>query len=77
MLAREFPDLFFAFGSVNPYRKDSVKRLQHLSELGVNVIKWLVRREREREGLIYMYFVSPTQWVLILLMKELNHFIIK
>ena len=49
MLAREFPDLFFAFGSVNPYRKDSVKRLQHLSELGVNVIKWLVRGERERE----------------------------
>lgn len=54
MLAREFPDLFFAFGSVNPYRKDSVKRLQHLSELGVNVIKWLVRGERERESYLHV-----------------------
>uniref|UniRef100_A0A1X7VQI3 2-amino-3-carboxymuconate-6-semialdehyde decarboxylase n=1 Tax=Amphimedon queenslandica TaxID=400682 RepID=A0A1X7VQI3_AMPQE len=41
MLSREYPDLFIAFGSVNPYRSDAIQRLQHLSELGVNVIKWL------------------------------------
>lgn len=34
--------MFISVGSVNPYRRDSIKRLQHLSELGVTIIKWLV-----------------------------------
>ena len=50
MLSREYPDLFIAFGSVNPYRHDAIQRLQHLSELGVNVIKWLVCKK------VYYYY---------------------
>ena len=35
--------MFYAVGSVNPYRSDAIETLQHLSELGVTIIKWLVR----------------------------------
>ena len=41
-LAREFPEMFISVGSVNPYRHDALKELQHLAVHGVTIIKWLV-----------------------------------
>ena len=38
----ELPDLFVPFGSVNPYRPDSLQELERCAQLGVTTIKWLV-----------------------------------
>ena len=42
MLAKEFPECFYAIGSVNPYRDDALAELQRCAQNGVTIIKWLV-----------------------------------
>lgn len=42
MLAKEFPEYFYAIGSVNPYRDDALAELQRCAQNGVTIIKWLV-----------------------------------
>ena len=42
MLAKEFPEYFYAIGSVNPYREDALAELQRCAQNGVTIIKWLV-----------------------------------
>lgn len=42
MLAKEFPEYFYAIGSVNPYRDDALAELERCAQNGVTIIKWLV-----------------------------------
>ena len=42
MLAKEFPEYFYAIGSVNPYRADALAELERCAQNGVTIIKWLV-----------------------------------
>ena len=42
MLAKEFPEYFYAIGSVNPYRVDALAELERCAQNGVTIIKWLV-----------------------------------
>jgi len=40
-LAAEFPDLFVATMSVNPYRDDAIEELEKWAARGVTMVKWL------------------------------------